>query len=393
MSEPISHQSNKQVARVVAEHKVSYVIRIGSGPDRQELSASVRGKFHKGVGAAAGDDASSIGFPKVGDLVEYSKTPDGQAIIESVLPRRTEIVRDTADRNRRSVVERPQVMAANVDIAFIVMGLDGDFNLSRLDRYLVLARQSRVMPVIVLNKSDMLADPAARADCEAQVSAIAGGAPIHFVSAKTGEGMDALRRYFESASPSAIGAAADLSADAAGNQSGPTAVLIGSSGAGKSTITNLLLLDGRQKTGEVRADDSRGKHTTTSRELFDLPHGGCLIDTPGIRGLGLMGSDEAAASGEADTFADIEALIPQCRYSRCDHNKSQGCAIQVAIADGTLEERRFQSYLKLTRERERASAHIARSANRVSAQKKGKPRGSAAGRSASSRGAWDGQDD
>ncbi len=377
---------------MVAEHKVSYVIRIGSGPDRQEMAASVRGKFHKGGGAAAGDDASSIGFPKVGDLVEYSKTPDGQAIIESVLPRRSEIVRDTADRNRRSVVERPQVMAANVDIAFIVMGLDGDFNLSRLDRYLVLARQSRVVPVIVLNKSDMLADLAARADREAQVSAIAGGAPIHFVSAKTGEGMDALRRYFESPSPSAIDAAADLSVDAASNQSGPTAVLIGSSGAGKSTITNLLLLDGRQKTGEVRADDSRGKHTTTSRELFDLPHGGYLIDTPGIRGLGLMGSDEAA-SGEADTFADIEALIPQCRYSRCDHNKSQGCAIQAAIADGTLEERRFQSYLKLTRERERASAHIARSANRPSSQKKGKPRGSAAGRSASSRGVWDGQDD
>lgn len=333
-------------ARVVEEHKSSYILRpirstgahtretkdnanSASAP-LLELTATLRGNLLK-----SGD------FPKVGDIVEYSivETLSGdktQAVIESIHPRRTEIVRDIADRSRRRQVERPQIIVANVDVMFIVMGLDGDFNPLRLDRYVTLAVQNKVQPVIILNKADIIEN---KSDYEAQVATIAPAVPIHFVSARTGEGMQALLGY--------------LVPD-------KTGVLLGSSGAGKSTITNWLLESDIQVVGGVRLDDSRGRHTTTSRALFDLPNGGHLIDTPGMRGLGLMSSAESAeaqdptmpggATGAESIFADIEALQLECQYPDCDHEKSTGCAIQAAIENGTIPAKHFNSYLKLKRE-------------------------------------------
>ncbi len=329
----VSNHRMKPIARIIEEHKISYVIRTPEG----DLNATVRGKFHIKNGLS--DD-----FPKVGDFVHYIKTTGDQAVIEEILPRKTVIIRDTADRSRRSEVERPQVIVANVDIVFIVMGLDGDFNTTRLDRYLALAKQSKAQPVIILNKADMLDDDA-RADYERQAMAAIGDAPVHFISAKTGEGMDAMLGYF---SNDKIAANSADGADAADN-AGITAVLLGSSGAGKSTITNRLLQTEKQATGDVRDDDSRGRHTTTSRELFDLPGGGHLIDTPGMRGLGLIGTADADGG---DMFADVEVLIQDCRYPDCDHEKSEGCAVQEAIADGVLDAKRFASYQKVKREQE-----------------------------------------
>ncbi len=306
--------SEARNARVVAEHKTKYVIRDGI----TEFSAAVRGSFH-----------AEGGYPKVGDFVEYAETVEGQAVIESILPRRTSIVRDVSERTRRNAVQKPQVIVANVDVIFIVMGLDGDFNVRRLERYFSLAKQSGIRSVVILNKTDAVLPEDLRSRIEEVSAAAPEGTSIHPVSALSGKGMDAFSGYFS-------------------EEKALTAVLLGSSGAGKSTITNWLLGHERQATGKIREDDSRGKHTTTSRELFDLPGGGHLIDTPGMRGLGLMADDKA----KDDIFADVEALASGCRFSDCDHEKSEGCAIEEAVRSGDIDPGRYQGYMKLRNEKE-----------------------------------------
>jgi ribosome biogenesis GTPase len=300
-------------ARVIEEQRTNYTI----GDDGVELLAAVRGSFF--------DEGQ---FPKVGDEVSYSVVADGKAVIEAVLPRRSSIVRKAVDGTGE------QVIVANVDVVFIVMGLDDDFNMSRLERYLLLARQSDVLPVVVLNKADVVEGGAdALAEFVRQAEAVAGAVPVHAVSALTGTGLDALRVYF---------------------MPDTTAVLLGSSGAGKSTITNWLLRADVQTVQAVREDDSHGRHTTTSRQLFTLPTGGYLIDTPGMRELGVYSTEES----EADTFSILDELALQCRFSNCDHEKSDGCAIMAAIDAGAVESRQLQNYLKLQRERaHEASKH------------------------------------
>lgn len=289
-------------ARVLKENKTNYVI----GDSGREIAAVVRGKFH----------LSEAGFPKVGDYVEYAEPVPGEAVIESVLPRRTEIVRKAAGEG----AER-QVIVANVDLMFVVMGLDGDFNLGRLERYVLLAEQSDIKVVVVLNKCDTSDSP------ETFLNAVIErfpGVDAHLVSARKGTNMHAVLEY--------------LNEDT-------TAVLLGSSGAGKSTITNWLLNQDVQGTQSVREDDSRGRHTTTARQLFALPLGGYLIDTPGMRELGLVGE----VSGEM--FSDIEELARLCKFSDCDHEKSAGCAVQDAIHEGRISAEQLTRFQKLRRER------------------------------------------
>lgn len=302
----MGNEKSHQTARVVAEHRTQYVLRAGE----VEYRAVVRGKFH----LANGED----GFPKVGDYVEFAETTDGQAVIENILPRKSSIIRKESDGTE------PQVIVTNVDIIFIVMGLDADFNLRRLERYLALAEQSNIKPVIVLNKSDVAENVEAQRE---KVAVMVPHVPIHVVSAKKKQNMEELLQYFDKVT---------------------TAVLLGSSGAGKSTITNWFLGADAQSTQAIRADDGRGKHTTTSRELFILPKGGYLIDTPGIRELGLYSIDETDLS----SFADIDDLMTQCEYADCDHEKSAGCAVQKAVGEGVLDAKRLASYLKLKREQE-----------------------------------------
>jgi ribosome biogenesis GTPase len=318
--------------RVIEEHKTRYTIQ----ENDFVYSAVVRGVFHYEEGT------EGTLFPKVGDYVEFTPTSKHEAVIERVLPRRNEIVRAVVARDRIDAAPSSQVIVANVDVMFIVMGLDADFNPSRAERYALLARQSNVRPVVVLNKSDAVEDPDAYV---AQISKRLPNIPVHAVSAATGANMDSLLQHL------------------AGEK---TVVMLGSSGAGKSTIMNWLLNEDRQATGTVRADDGRGRHTTTSRQLFAIPTGGFLIDTPGMRELSVLSADEDVA----EVFSDIDDLAGQCRYTDCDHEKSDGCAIQEALRAGALDAQHYRNYIKLHREQEYAESKIDADAERQYRDKK-----------------------
>jgi ribosome biogenesis GTPase len=218
--------------------------------------------------------------------------------------------------------EREQVIAANIDLILVVCGLDHDFNLRRIERYLVLARESGADAAIVLNKADLCADPEARIR---EAGDIAGGAVVVSVCARSVEGIEPILEL--------IGG-------------GRTVALLGSSGVGKSTLVNMLLGEERQRVQEVRDSDSRGRHTTTYRELAPLPQGGAIIDTPGMRELQLW-----AGQGSLDSaFDDIAELAQQCRFRDCAHGVEEGCAVQAAILDGALGAERWESYMKLRAE-------------------------------------------
>jgi ribosome biogenesis GTPase len=212
-----------------------------------------------------------------------------------------------------------QVVAANVDVILIVMGLDGDFSVRRLERYLLLARESGATPVIVLTKPDIAPDLPAQV---AGVTALAGEIPVHVVSPRHGEGIDLVAAYLAP---------------------GRTGALLGSSGVGKSTIINRLVGEDVQKTREVRESDSRGRHTTIHRELVKLPSGGLIIDTPGMRELQLWDVNEAVR----ETFDDIAALAPGCHFTDCRHRDEPRCAVKAAVEDRRLAADRLESYLKL----------------------------------------------
>ena len=290
--------------RVIEVHRTNFILKT----NESEVTATVRGSFH--------EDGE---FPKVGDCVTYSLLEDGQAVIEAVHTRTSVIKRKAASQDEE------QIMVANVSLIFIVMGLDGDYNLSRLERYLVLARQSDIPAVVLLNKTDIAEDIEGKLQA---VEAVVGTTKVILISALTGEGMHAVKECF--------------------NQD-TTAVLLGSSGAGKSTITNWFLEDNTQEVRDTRADDSRGRHTTTSRQLFSLPFGGSLIDTPGMRELGIAEEEESA---QKNLYSKIDALAQHCQFRNCDHEKSAGCAVLAALESGALSEREYQNYQKLQREQE-----------------------------------------
>ena len=309
----------RRPARVVAVHKETAIVRGDVSGDR---AATVSGRFRF-------DALATSDFPAVGDWVALEPTDagaatDDPAVIAAVLPRRTAFVRSAADASRRTAgnLADEQVIAANVDIAFLVAGLDGDFNLRRLERYLAVAWSSGVTPVIVLNKAHIARHLEGRF---VAVESVAPGVPVVVLSALTGDHVTDLGPYLVE---------------------GRTSVVLGSSGVGKSTLLNTLLGEQRQATSDVRDDDSRGRHTTTHRELFALPGGALLIDTPGIRSLEVAGADE----GVDAAFDDIAELATQCRFSDCGHESEPGCAIRRAIAEGALDEGRIAGYQKLERE-------------------------------------------
>lgn len=286
-----------------------------------ELAARISGKFRNRAHQYSD-------FPTIGDwvaleIVENERT----AIIHALLPRRSHFSRKAVlagGPKYGSGRTEEQILAANVDSVFLVGALDGDFSPRRLERYLAIAWDSGAYPVIILNKADLCDD---LDKVKAQCDQVAYGVPVHIISAREKKGFDCFD-------------------DCLGE--GQTAVFLGSSGVGKSTIINVLLGEERLKTAEVRAYDQRGRHTTTRREMIILPGGGIVIDTPGLREIQAF-SDEA---GVERVFEDIESLAAQCKFNDCQHLHEPGCAVKKALEEGRLDAKRFENYLKLKREAE-----------------------------------------
>ncbi len=298
---------NEEVGRVGIEHKTDFIIHSEFG----DLRGIIQGKFRYNA-------KSPSDFPKVGDWVVHTKLPnEAKTIIQKVLPRYSLIARKAAGDSTDA-----QIIAANVDNLFIVFGLDHEFNAPLLERYLSMAYEGHVTPIVILNKADK---NKYSSNVIEQIQKIAPEVAAYAISAKTEVGLHKIEHLIEP---------------------GRTIAFVGPSGAGKSTLINALIGSNVQETGEVRLSDSKGRHTTTRREIFVLPNGGILIDTPGIRELETLSSEDTVRT----IFSDIEQIAERCRYRNCDHVKSKSCAVLEAVQEGKISQERYQNFLKLMSE-------------------------------------------
>ncbi|MED5372425.1 MAG: ribosome small subunit-dependent GTPase A [Myxococcota bacterium] len=293
-------------ARVVSEHRGAWRVR----SDKGEVMARATGRLrHR---------SESIDLPGVGDFVALRLGKGRRPTVEAVLGRKSLFVRKVAGLHAK-----PQVVAANIDRAFLLMALDGDFNLRRMERYLAATWESGAEPVVLLNKTDQV-DPEDVEEALEAVEEIAAGAPVLAIAAKHGAGLEALAPFLEPRM---------------------TVCLLGSSGVGKSTLLNQLVGEDLQATAEVREKDAKGRHTTTHRELFALPGGALVVDTPGMREMRLWSAD-----GLDEAFPEIASLAAHCLYNDCRHNGDEGCAFDQAVEAGSVDPERVEAWRKLREE-------------------------------------------
>ena len=295
-------------SRVILVHRDRYLVRNGVETHYCVLTGSLRYREE---------------YPVVGDYVEITVNPFGDSLIRSILPRRTVFYRPDRGGHADGFAKNLQVqpLVANIDYVFIITSLNHDFSLNRIARYDAMAAAGGAVPVAVLAKADQCPDAE---EMEKRAAELSDRLRAVAVSAYTGFGLDRLREYFAP---------------------GTTIALLGSSGAGKSTLVNTLAGREVMRTGGIREEDSKGRHTTTHREMIEI-NGVNFIDTPGLRELGMIGAEE----GISGTFSDIAELISQCAFSDCTHGNEPGCAVSKALEDGSLEPERWKTYLRLERE-------------------------------------------
>ena len=305
-------ENGKVIARIITTYKDRYEIVCDKGNGFAKIK---RGMYY--------DNPNSI-YPTTGDFVLIEWNDSGDSMIYETLKRNSSFSRtaSSSDRNRQLHSQHEQLVAANFDYVFIMQSLNNDFNLNRIERYLSLSWESGGIPIIILTKSDLVTNVD---DYINEVKSVAIGVDVYAISAVTKAGIEEIKKYFSK---------------------GNTIVFLGSSGVGKSTLLNTLYGQEVMKTSEIREDDSKGRHTTTTRNLVMLPNGAMIIDTPGMRELGMWN----ATDGINKTFSDIEELTRFCKYQDCTHTNEPGCKILEAIENGELSKERFEQYIKLQKE-------------------------------------------
>lgn len=312
-SKTITEGDNFSVARVVAEHRGGYRVKNENG----EYIARITGK--QIFSAKSRED-----YPAVGDWVRIKELDNEQAVIQDILPRRSIIKRIFGDKNKRGEKSEVQVIATNIDVAFIVQSLGRDFSVNRLERYLAIVKDTGIKPVIIINKIDLISQE----ELEAKVTEIKNrlvDVEVILTSTVNNEGLDRLKDYVKK---------------------GKTYCFLGSSGVGKSSLINKLLGKDNIAVDKISSYSDRGKHVTTKREMHFLENGGIVIDNPGIREVGMT----EVGSGISNTFNEITELAGKCKYADCTHTQEPGCAVLIAIEQGTLDKDKHQNFINLQEE-------------------------------------------
>lgn len=319
----------EQQGRICEIQKNTYVIRY----EGQELIATLKGYFHR----------EKRELPVVGDYVNFEYNPIGDSVITSICERKSVLKRPDQSGHAISYVKtmQEQVMIANFDYIFIVASLNDNYNFNRIARYVSITLQGGGIPVVILSKADLCSNPGRYVK---EIETLSDRVKVHTISALYGIGLEELKEYLAPEK---------------------TIALLGSSGVGKSTLMNAIIGEEVMKTSDIREEDSKGRHTTTYRQMLELPNGAVLIDTPGMRELGMCDAQE----GIDETFADITELECQCKFSDCRHRTEPGCAIKRAILDGILSKERYELYCNLSQESDHSAKMKAISKNRKALKK------------------------